>query len=277
MTDVRVTRERDEAARDWGVGDVGVTTRKRKYYDRDYDQGELDRTSRGFDYPRRVGFGGLDPFNYGDIYGPYGRRNYGAIDYGYYPYGTAYGLGTLGTAVTGFPFYPPRPQGIGEAGYDLGIRRRGVPEDKYRKLPDYTRVAANPSIDEDTLWRPRADIFEQDTGLRVEFELPGVPREDISLTVTENAVTLTALKPQTRKEEVGFHFQNERHFGKFYRRLALPYSVDPNSVRAHLDHGVLKVHFTRSDTVGRVPISTSGDTTSATTNATGSTPSSAGI
>lgn len=39
MTDVRVTRERDETARDWGVGDFGITTRKRKAYDRDYDQG----------------------------------------------------------------------------------------------------------------------------------------------------------------------------------------------------------------------------------------------
>lgn len=63
--------------------------------------------SRGFDYPRRVGFGlgavlscsadevtltsAADPFNYGDTYGPYGRRNYGAFDYGYYPYGTDYG------------------------------------------------------------------------------------------------------------------------------------------------------------------------------------------
>jgi len=269
MTDVRVNRERDEQ-QGWGYGDYGISARKRKAYDRDYDQGFDEGRYRGdrgggWGYNRGLGFG-LDPFNYLDVYGPSGRRGLG---YGFnYPDFTA----ALGAPALGFPSSVYRPQNIGDAGYDLGLsRRRGVPEEKYRQLPDYSRVTDNPAIDEDTLWRPRADIFEQDNGLRVEFELPGVPRDDISLTVTENAITLTALKPQTRKEEVGFHFQNERHFGKFYRRLALPYDVDPTSVRAHLDHGVLKVTFTRGTGAGRVPISVGEQGTSTAATSTPST------
>ena len=39
------------------------------------------------------------------------------------------------------------------------------------------RVYYNPNIDDHTLWRPRCDIFEEEQGrLRVEFEMPGVPR-----------------------------------------------------------------------------------------------------
>jgi HSP20 family molecular chaperone IbpA len=124
----------------------------------------------------------------------------------------------------------------------LSITWCAADETKYRNLRDWNRVEENPNIDELTLWRPRADIFDLGLGaLRVEFEIPGVPREDISLTVRDDTITLTALKPQSRKEEAGFHYQSERHFGKFYRRLALPFAVDPNSVRAYLELGVLKV------------------------------------
>ncbi len=124
----------------------------------------------------------------------------------------------------------------------LSITWCAADETKYRNLRDWDRVEENPNIDELTLWRPRADIFDLGLGaLRVEFEIPGVPREDISLTVRDDTITLTALKPQSRKEEAGFHYQSERHFGKFYRRLALPFAVDPNSVRAYLELGVLKV------------------------------------
>jgi HSP20 family protein len=119
---------------------------------------------------------------------------------------------------------------------------RAADEGRYRNLRDWDRVEENPNIDDLTLWRPRADIFDQgQDSLRVEFELPGVPREDISLTVRDNVIILAALKPQSRKEEAGLYYQNERHFGKFYRRLTLPFNVDPNTVRAHLDLGVLKV------------------------------------
>jgi HSP20 family molecular chaperone IbpA len=140
----------------------------------------------------------------------------------------------------------------------MGMGGRGpIDEGRFLKLPHYERINENPNIDNATLWRPRADIFDVDQDhLRVEFELPGVPREDISLTIQDNILTLAALKPQTRKEEVGFHYQNERHFGKFYRRMMLPFAVDANKIKAHMDNGVLKVHLIRLPGVsgGRIPI-----------------------
>jgi HSP20 family protein len=145
----------------------------------------------------------------------------------------------------------------GMGGLEGGMMGRPIDENRFFKLPHYGKINENPNIDNSTLWRPRADIFEIDHGhMRVEFELPGVPREDISLTIQENILTLAALKPQTRKEEVGFHYQNERHFGKFYRRIMLPFSADPNKVKAQMDNGVLKVDLVRvpGSGTGRIPI-----------------------
>ncbi len=44
-------------------------------------------------------------------------------------------------------------------------------------------------------------------------------REDISLTLKDNVLTVAALKPQTGEEEQGRYFQKERNFGRFFRKV----------------------------------------------------------
>jgi len=90
-------------------------------------------------------------------------------------------------------------------------------------------------------WRPRTDILEESNHVRVEFELPGIKSEDISLTATDFSLTLQSIKNQTNKESKGTYFLRERHFGNFYRRVTLPDYVDVSKRDAVLEDGVLKV------------------------------------
>jgi len=90
-------------------------------------------------------------------------------------------------------------------------------------------------------WRPRADVLEEGSHVRVEFELPGVPKENINLSITDDCVTLSTLKPMSRKELQGYYFQSERHFGNFYRKVELPDNVDSSQASAVLENGVLKL------------------------------------
>ncbi|ELR17993.1 Hsp20/alpha crystallin superfamily protein [Acanthamoeba castellanii str. Neff] len=272
--------------------------------------------SRDIGYGRDLGYGGYGGYGRDLGYGGMGMgRDLGYGGYGYESYpsggmgmgggllggierGIERGIGGIerGLGMGGGMGMAPGMGGIGGmglGGMGMGLGGRGpIDEGRFLKLPHYERISDNPNIDNATLWRPRADIFDVDQDhLRVEFELPGVPREDISLTIQDNILTLAALKPQTRKEEVGFHYQNERHFGKFYRRMMLPFSVDANKVKAHMDNGVLKVHLVRLPGVsgGRIPIgegllgtttplgTTSGSTLSSTTAPLGTTGTSTGV
>jgi len=257
--------------RDWVYGDIGAG-RKRKTYDHDIDWDERDRYERRLSRFDNLGLGHpLSRFGgTGDRFGGMRDRFGGVGDRFGFPHSLLENLAPtlddfgLGWGRSGFGYdYPvgetfiprtsrirqPSAQAIGEAGFDLSLSRRATDEERFKNMRDWDRVAYSPNIDEATLWRPRADVFEQGPdAIRVEFEIPGVPKEDISLTVRDNVITLTALKPQSRKEEAGFHYQNERHFGKFYRRLALPFSVDPTTSRSVLEHGVLKVHLNKGDT-----------------------------
>jgi len=97
-------------------------------------------------------------------------------------------------------------------------------------------------------WRPRADIFEEEgDNVRVEFELPGIPVENVSVSVSDNMIIITAVKPQAAKEERGYYYQNERNFGNFYRKLELPTKVDTTKVHANYDNGILKVTLPKQE------------------------------
>jgi len=233
--------------RDLGMGrDLGYGMDRNLGYGRDLGMGRDFGLDMGMGYG--MGRGGLGNLYSSDLGMP--------LDFGMMGPDLGYGMGDLGMGRGDLGM------GRGDLGMGMGMGGLGgrrIDEGRYMRLPHYNKILENPNIDENTLWRPRADIFEEDPDhLRVEFELPGVPKEDISLTVQDNILTLAAIKPQTRKEETGFHYQNERHFGKFYRRLMLPFVVDPNNVRAHMDNGVLKVHLARMAGVGgRIPIAAS--------------------
>jgi HSP20 family molecular chaperone IbpA len=60
----------------------------------------------------------------------------------------------------------------------------------------------------------------------VEFELPGVHFDEVSVTLADDVLTLQSVKNKTKKEEKGEYFLRERHFGNFYRRVVLPEYVD---------------------------------------------------
>ncbi|KAL6079594.1 hypothetical protein QOT17_000705 [Balamuthia mandrillaris] len=93
-------------------------------------------------------------------------------------------------------------------------------------------------------WRPRADIMDLGDSLRVEVELPGIDEDSISLEVSDKTLILSARKPQTRREANAYHHQNERRFGRFFRKLELPFYVDIASTQntdAIMSSGVLRL------------------------------------
>jgi len=97
-------------------------------------------------------------------------------------------------------------------------------------------------------WKPRVDVFEEGNDIRIEFELPGIPHDNIGLKITENSLVLSSLKPKSRREEAGYYYMKERHFGNFFRRIMLPDFVDTSKITAHLINGVLKVTIPKTTT-----------------------------
>jgi HSP20 family protein len=91
---------------------------------------------------------------------------------------------------------------------------------------------------------PRVDVYNEEKKLVLEVELPGVLKPDIAVSVEDGVLTLTAeKKPRERKDSD--YYLNERSFGKYERTFRLTDDIDPDSVDAHFEGGVLRLEMSR--------------------------------
>ena len=86
---------------------------------------------------------------------------------------------------------------------------------------------------------PLMDISKQDKSYRMEFELPGVKKSDIDLTIDEGVLTIVGEKKRRFRD--GDDSWTERSYGKFERRIALPKHIDEEKVEADFEDGVLMI------------------------------------
>jgi len=92
-------------------------------------------------------------------------------------------------------------------------------------------------------WVPAMDLVETDDHLVLRADLPGVDRDDIEIEVKDGVLTVSGeRKAQHEEKREGYH-RVERSFGRFSRSLELPKGVEPDSVSASFDRGVLEVRM----------------------------------
>ena len=97
-------------------------------------------------------------------------------------------------------------------------------------------------------WRPPVDIYETAEGFILKAELAGVAKEDVSVEVRDNMLTLKGerlLDPQVKDEQ---YYRKERSFGKFQRSFTLQASIKPEQVKASFKNGVLTIVVPRPAT-----------------------------
>jgi HSP20 family protein len=91
------------------------------------------------------------------------------------------------------------------------------------------------------VWRPVWDVKENNTEIAIHVELPGVEKENLSLKVENNILTLSGEKKHETSEKNDKYHRVERSYGRFSRSIRLPEGVDPSSINANYNNGVLAV------------------------------------
>jgi HSP20 family protein len=98
-----------------------------------------------------------------------------------------------------------------------------------------------------TVWTPRMDLMETDDHYRLRADLPGISKEDVSITVEDNRLTIRGERKHESKTEGENVVRSERAFGQFYRMLRLPASVNENKIKASFTDGVLSVELPKTE------------------------------
>ena len=90
-------------------------------------------------------------------------------------------------------------------------------------------------------WRPIVDIYDTEKAIVLNAELPGLSKEDITLDVKENILTLKGERQSSGEIKEENYYRRERCFGKFERSFTLPSTVDPGKITANFKDGILQV------------------------------------
>lgn len=88
---------------------------------------------------------------------------------------------------------------------------------------------------------PRVDVAEQEKEVVIKVEAPGVDKDDLEVTLTDNGISIRGKTSHEEEEEGADYFRREISSGSFERTLALPQGVDASKAKASFENGILRI------------------------------------
>ena len=100
---------------------------------------------------------------------------------------------------------------------------------------------------EETSWMPTVDISETENGFEIRAELPGVQESDVSVSVTDNLLTIKGEKHQEAETDDKNYHRVERRYGSFQRSFTLPRHIQTDAIKAEFKDGVLTLEIPKAE------------------------------
>jgi len=94
---------------------------------------------------------------------------------------------------------------------------------------------------------PSVDIFEESDDVVVKAELPGMKKDDIEVTLSDDTITISGEKKREEKVEKKNYYRYERSFGSFTRSFRLPVEVQTDKAKASFKDGVLEIRIPKTE------------------------------
>ncbi len=94
---------------------------------------------------------------------------------------------------------------------------------------------------------PNVNVYEDDSNVIVEAQVPGLKKDDLQLNVTGDRLTLRGeTKYEKEKKDRNYHLQ-EVQYGSFERSIPLPCEVATDKAQAGLKDGLLRVTLPKTE------------------------------
>jgi HSP20 family protein len=97
-----------------------------------------------------------------------------------------------------------------------------------------------PQLESWMAW-PAIDVHEDEKGIVIRADIPGVDAKDVAVEVAESTLTIRGSREEEKEEKKGNVRQHERRFGRFERTITLPPHIDEEKVEAKYHKGTLTV------------------------------------
>jgi HSP20 family protein len=91
---------------------------------------------------------------------------------------------------------------------------------------------------------PRADIYEDDKSFLLFLDLPGVPTEDLSVSIDDGQITVEGMRPSFEEDiPIASEFRSVR----YVRSFRVPRGLDSDKVSGELKNGVLRLSLQKPE------------------------------
>lgn len=88
---------------------------------------------------------------------------------------------------------------------------------------------------------PTCNFKENEKEYVIQFDVPGVKKEDVKIELQNNRVTIRGERKEEKEEKDAKSYLSESYYGSFMRSFALPAEIDENKVDAEYADGVLTI------------------------------------
>ena len=92
-----------------------------------------------------------------------------------------------------------------------------------------------------SVWAPPLDVWETDDEIVYAFDLPGIPKDTVSIEFENDLLTVSAERERSQEVSTDRLYRFERRYGSFSRTIGLPPGVAEGS-----DHSSLRQRRARS-------------------------------
>ncbi len=96
-------------------------------------------------------------------------------------------------------------------------------------------------------WYPRLNVVEYENRSEVYGELPGVPKDKLSVTIEDDTLLVKGVRSPQEFPDGAQWISREIPTGEFIRSLRLPHAVKLDAVTADLSDGVLHIVLPKAD------------------------------
>lgn len=101
------------------------------------------------------------------------------------------------------------------------------------------------SLVEKNFRQPLADVINKENEIIARIEVPGIDKQNIQITTTEDGMEIKAERKEEYKEEdkKGGRYRFERNYAGFYRYFDLPQEADRDKIEATCKNGILEIRI----------------------------------
>jgi HSP20 family protein len=116
---------------------------------------------------------------------------------------------------------------------------RAQEEEMSRLLEDRLGFGQSESLG----WTPATDIYEDEEGLTLRFELAGVDPKDVDIRFENGVLTIKGDRKLEKADKKENYHRVELSYGAFNRSFSLPPTVDSGKIVAEAKVGMLVIHL----------------------------------